>query len=158
MSWNSIYSSHLSGHQSLPPEHADPQTEETDQDSLLMYLNKTKTESTSNSSEKVATKATGDNFQSGSNSDHPLSEFFNETSQVNYAAISQGNRPCPGKRQRRGVTGRLMCHKIDLQQLHYLNVLSLATYLNPDSEILGRKSTGLCAKCQRQVRIFELQF
>lgn len=83
--------------------------------------------------------------------EHPLSEFLSDSSPINYTPETQGNRPCPGKRQRRGINGKLMCHKIDLQQLHYLNILSLSSYLSPQSEILGRESTGLCAKCQRKV-------
>lgn len=84
--------------------------------------------------------------------EHPLSEFLGDSSPIKYSPETQGNRPCPGKRQRRGINGKLMCHKIDLQQLHYLNILSLSSYLSPQSEILGRESTGLCAKCQRKVR------
>lgn len=50
------------------------------------------------------------------------------------------------------MTGKLLCHKIDLSNIHYLNTLELSNYLSKDSEILSRKVTGLCSKCQRRVR------
>lgn len=59
--------------------------------------------------------------------------------------------PCPGKLQRRGKEGILRCGKIDLDELHFMDVMTLRQYLSEDAEILNRKATGLCAKCQRQV-------
>lgn len=45
----------------------------------------------------------------------------------------------------------LKCHKIDLDELTYLDVLSLKEYLTEDGEIIPKKGTGLCSKCQRRV-------
>lgn len=64
----------------------------------------------------------------------------------------QGSRACPGKLQRRGRFPELKCHKIDLDELSHLDVLSLKEYLTEDGEIIPKKGTGLCSKCQRQVR------
>ena len=50
------------------------------------------------------------------------------------------------------MTGVLRCHKLDLDALHYLDVVTLRKFLSQDSEILRRSQTGLCSKCQRQVR------
>lgn len=63
----------------------------------------------------------------------------------------QGERACPGKRQRQGKNPVLRCHLIDLDALHHLDVISLHKFLSDDAEILGRRTTGLCAKCQRKV-------
>ena len=60
-------------------------------------------------------------------------------------------RACAGKMQRRGKEGPLNCHLIDLDLVDHLDLLTLRKYLSQDSEILGRKHTGLCAKCQRKV-------
>lgn len=60
-------------------------------------------------------------------------------------------RACPGKLQRHGVSGELRCHKIDLDALNHMDVMTLRKYLSADAEILSRRKTGLCAKCQRQV-------
>lgn len=35
--------------------------------------------------------------------------------------------------------------------LDHLDILTLRRFVSDDSEILGRKHTGLCAKCQRKV-------
>jgi small subunit ribosomal protein S18 len=59
--------------------------------------------------------------------------------------------PCPGKLQRGGAKGILRCTKIDLDALHYMDVMTLREYLTEDAEIMHRKRTGLCAKCQRSV-------
>jgi small subunit ribosomal protein S18 len=59
--------------------------------------------------------------------------------------------PCPGKLQRGGAKGVLRCAKIDLDALHYMDVMTLREYLTEDAEIVHRKRTGLCAKCQRSV-------
>ncbi len=53
--------------------------------------------------------------------------------------------------QRVGLNGVLRCHKIDLEVLSYLDVLTLGRFLSKDAEILPRKQTGLCARCQRKV-------
>jgi len=66
-------------------------------------------------------------------------------------AVRQGLRACPGKMQRRGVKTALQCHQIDLETLHHLDVLTLRRFISEDSEILSKKRTGLCAKCQRKV-------
>ena len=68
--------------------------------------------------------------------------------------VLQGSRACPGKLQRRGRYPELKCHKIDLDELSHLDVLSLKEYLTEDGEIIPKKGTGLCSKCQRQVRSF----
>lgn len=60
-------------------------------------------------------------------------------------------RACPGKLQRHGVSGELRCHKIDLDALNHMDVMTLRKYLSADAEIMSRRKTGLCAKCQRQV-------
>ncbi len=52
----------------------------------------------------------------------------------------------------------MKCHKIDLDALNYLDITALGRFLSDDSEILGRKWTGLCAKCQRQVNEFYSMF
>ena len=63
----------------------------------------------------------------------------------------QGLRHCPGKLQRHGMKPQFGCHLIDLDELNYLDVLTLKKFLSDDSEILAKKMTGLCAKCQRKV-------
>jgi ribosomal protein S18 len=35
--------------------------------------------------------------------------------------------------------------------LDHLDILTLKRFVSDDSEILGRKHTGLCARCQRKV-------
>ena len=99
------------------------------------------------------------------------------------SARRQGFRACPGKLQRTGKPGNwkneLRCHKIDLyykkkkyktyktyidtvcapiivirDALHYLDVLTLQRFMRNDAEIMNRKETGLCAKCQRRVSLF----
>lgn len=60
-------------------------------------------------------------------------------------------KSCPGKRQRRGKSGVLECHILDLQELDSLDIVSLRRFVTEDAEIMGRSLTGLCAKCQRQV-------
>jgi len=82
-----------------------------------------------------------------------MEKFIPNTAPEKFTHDKQGLRACPGKRQRRGKLDRakLECHLIDLQELNYLDVVSLRRYISDDSEILGRKITGLCAKCQRKV-------
>lgn len=82
-----------------------------------------------------------------------LANFISNTDPEKFGHDSQGFKFCAGKLQRKGKSGVLGCHKIDLDELNHLDVLTLRKYLSDDSEILGRKLTGLCAKCQRQVSI-----
>jgi ribosomal protein S18 len=65
--------------------------------------------------------------------------------------LCQGLKACPGRRQRHGVNGKLECHLLDLDCLDHLDIPTLRRFISVDSEILSRKSTGLCAKCQRKV-------
>ncbi|KAJ1422437.1 ribosomal protein S18-domain-containing protein [Ochromonadaceae sp. CCMP2298] len=52
---------------------------------------------------------------------------------------------------RHGANPELRCHLIDLDEVTYVDVLTLRKYLSDDAEIMGRKATNLCAKCQRKV-------
>ena len=71
---------------------------------------------------------------------HPLLDrFVPDTAPERFRHDRQGMRACPGKMQRRGKEGTLRCHLIDLDELHYLDVLTLRKYLTQDSEIVGRK-------------------
>jgi len=83
--------------------------------------------------------------------DPMLEKFVPKTSPELYRHDRQGLRACPGKLQRRGPKPELRCHLIDLDDLNYLDVVTLKRFLSDDSEILGKKHTGLCAKCQRKV-------
>jgi small subunit ribosomal protein S18 len=65
--------------------------------------------------------------------------------------FTQGLVACPGKRQRHGTNPVLRCHLIDLDKLSYMDVASLKRFVSADSEIMGKKLTGLCSKCQRKV-------
>lgn len=66
--------------------------------------------------------------------------------------IAQGKRHCPGGRQRRGKEkARLNCHLIDLDKVTPLDLHTLRRFLNIEGEILPKKLTGLCSKCQRKV-------
>lgn len=80
-----------------------------------------------------------------------LESFVNRTDERTMPIDKQGLVACPGKRQRRGIRPQLKCHLIDLDALHYTDVVTLSRFLSADSEILGRRLTGLCAKCQRNV-------
>lgn len=80
-----------------------------------------------------------------------LENFVPNTSPEKFRYDKQGSRACPGGLQRRGKKGDLGCHLIDLDDFHYLDVLSVRRFLSDDSEILNRKLTGLCSKCQRKV-------
>ena len=53
--------------------------------------------------------------------------------------------------KRRGQSGELQCHVVDLESVTPFNLLTLRRFISVDSEILGRKDTRLCAKCQRKV-------
>ncbi len=44
-------------------------------------------------------------------------------------------------------------HKIDLDSLDKLDVVNLRRFMTEDGEILGKKHTGLCSKCQRKVAV-----
>lgn len=79
--------------------------------------------------------------------------FLPETDTKRYMHDAQGLRSCPGKRQKKGkkVEAKLECHLIDLEDLNYIDVIGLRRWLSDDAEILPRKVTGLCAKCQRKV-------
>jgi small subunit ribosomal protein S18 len=68
-----------------------------------------------------------------------------------YRHDQQGLRTCEGKKQRQGAKGELNCHIIDLQDLSHFDVPTLRRFITAESEIMNRKSTGLCAKCQRRV-------
>ena len=56
--------------------------------------------------------------------------------------------------QRRGIKPVLLCHKIDLDKISYLDVVRLRDFMSADGEILSKKDTGLCSKCQRVVSYF----
>jgi len=80
-----------------------------------------------------------------------LRSFVSNDAPEKYSFKSQGNRACSGKLQRSGKNPVLRCHLIDLDKVHYLDVVTLRKYLSDDAEILGKQATGLCAKCQRKV-------
>lgn len=86
--------------------------------------------------------------------DDPLTEdFVKDTDPSKYDDDQQGLRHCPGKLQRRGkrLDAPLGCHLIDLDTISAIDILSLKRFLSIDAEILSRKHTGLCSKCQRRV-------
>jgi ribosomal protein S18 len=80
-----------------------------------------------------------------------LENFMGDQDKEAYRFDQQGSRACGGKKQRKGKAGILECHKIDLEKLHYLDVVMMDRFLSEDSEILGKGHTGLCSKCQRKV-------
>lgn len=80
-----------------------------------------------------------------------LNKFVPNTAPEKFTYSSQGERACVGKLQRRGKEGRLLCHKIDLDDVSPLDVVNLRRFLSDDAEILSKKHTGLCSKCQRKV-------
>ncbi len=80
-----------------------------------------------------------------------IHNFLPDTAREKFMHDKQGLRSCPGKRQKRGKQFKLECHIFDLSELHHLDVLTLRRFLSDDGEILGRKASGLCSKCQRQV-------
>jgi len=87
--------------------------------------------------------------------DHPepiiAKSFMAKSDPELYRFDQQSLRSCTGKKQRQGPVGNLNCHLIDLDDLSSFDVEQLQKFLSPDAEILSRKITGLCAKCQRQV-------
>lgn len=86
-----------------------------------------------------------------SSSSVPSNNFVKRTTKEGFAHDSHGMRSCPGKRQRKGKTADLQCHVIDLDKVNSFDLLTLRRFISVDSEILGRKDTRLCAKCQRKV-------
>eukprot|EP00607_Mallomonas_marina_P006449 CAMPEP_0182428542 /NCGR_PEP_ID=MMETSP1167-20130531/23100_1 /TAXON_ID=2988 /ORGANISM="Mallomonas Sp, Strain CCMP3275" /LENGTH=290 /DNA_ID=CAMNT_0024611501 /DNA_START=175 /DNA_END=1051 /DNA_ORIENTATION=+ len=80
-----------------------------------------------------------------------LENFLPESSPDKHRYDKQGERSCTGGLQRRGKLGELKCHLIDMDDFHFLDVLALRRFLSDDSEIMPRKHTGLCARCQRKV-------
>ena len=80
-----------------------------------------------------------------------LDKFIPRTSKELFRKDAQGERACSGKMQRSGPAGQLKCHLLDLDELNHLDVLTLRRFLSDDGEILGKKQTGLCSKCQRAV-------
>jgi len=80
-----------------------------------------------------------------------LDRFVPRTSKELYRHDAEGERACAGKMQRKGASGELRCHILDLDQLNHLDVLTLRRFIADDGEILGKKQTGLCSKCQRVV-------
>jgi len=83
--------------------------------------------------------------------DDLLKNFVPVTAPERYSHLGQGNRTCAGSMQRHGANPELRCHLIDLDEVTYVDVLTLRKYLSDDAEIMGRKATNLCAKCQRKV-------
>lgn len=63
----------------------------------------------------------------------------------------QDLRSCPGKRQRKGQNPYFKCHKIDLDEVNPFDIKLLEAFLTEDSEIMSKKKTGLCTRCQRKV-------
>jgi len=80
-----------------------------------------------------------------------LDQFVPRTSKELFRHDAEGERSCAGKLQRKGASGELKCHIIDLDDLSHLDVLTLRRFIADDGEILGKKQTGLCSKCQRVV-------
>ena len=83
-----------------------------------------------------------------------LEEFVPKTDPSRFREDEQGQRHCVGRKQRRGKKpdAELGCHLIDLDTLHPVNIPELKRFLTQDGEILHRRHTGLCPRCQRQVR------
>lgn len=83
--------------------------------------------------------------------ENELNDFLPATSTDRFRFDKQGLRHCKGKNQRMGKSGELRCHLIDLDDLSHMDLVTMRRFLSEDAEILGRKHTGLCAKCQRAV-------
>lgn len=97
--------------------------------------------------------------ESDDSADPHLDNFVPHTSSVRYSHDTQGLKACSGKKQRRGANPKLECHIIDLDEVNHLDVVTLRRFISTDSEILSRKATGLCSKCQRKVmNVFYLPF
>lgn len=80
-----------------------------------------------------------------------MHKFIAETDPNRHRYDNQGSRHCPGKRQRQGPSSKLRCHLIVLEEVNHLDVLNLRRFMSEDGEILGKKLTGLCSKCQKKV-------
>jgi small subunit ribosomal protein S18 len=80
-----------------------------------------------------------------------LEKFVPPTAPEKYDMHSQGHRHCEGKKQRQGKSKELRCHLIDLDELNAMDVVTLKRFVTDDGEIMGKRITGLCAKCQRAV-------
>lgn len=80
-----------------------------------------------------------------------LDNFLPDTSPHKFPVNTPGKRHCSGKKQRAGKKGILKCHKIDLDMLSHLDVVTMRTFVSESAEIKPRRDTGLCAKCQRAV-------
>lgn len=80
-----------------------------------------------------------------------LEKFVPSTAPEKFSMHSQGLRHCEGKKQRHGKSKELRCHLIDLDAVDAMDVVTLKRYVTDDGEIMGKRITGLCAKCQRAV-------
>ena len=60
-------------------------------------------------------------------------------------------RSCPGDRQRRGKNDYLKCHKVDLDIVNPFDIKLLEKFVTDDAEIMNRKQSGLCSRCQRKI-------
>jgi len=78
-------------------------------------------------------------------------DFMKNTDPSKFPEDQQGSRHCPGRLQRRGTRTELGCHLIDLATVHPMDIHQLKRFLSLDGEIMGRKHTGLCSRCQRKV-------
>lgn len=80
-----------------------------------------------------------------------LEHFIPQTSTEKYPIYAQGLRHCEGQKQRHGKSLELRCHLIDLDEVNPIDVLTLKRFVTDDGEIIHKKITGLCAKCQRKI-------
>jgi len=82
-----------------------------------------------------------------------LEDFMDDKDPEKFKSDEQGRRACPGNMQRRGREpgAPLRCHLLDLDQLTPIDISNLKRFLSIDGEILSKKLTGLCSRCQRQV-------
>lgn len=80
-----------------------------------------------------------------------LQSFLPSTATELHRVETPGFRACEGKKQRSGKKGKLDCHLVDLDDISPFDINSLRRFMTLDAEILGRRGTGLCAKCQRRV-------
>lgn len=84
--------------------------------------------------------------------DETLSRLLRNDADGKYGGGLQGKaaRPCPGGLQRT-ASRPLRCHVVDAERVSFENILELQRYLTSDGMIMNRRSTRLCAKCQRKV-------
>jgi ribosomal protein S18 len=80
-----------------------------------------------------------------------LRNYIPNTAPEKFSQDRQQERACAGNRQRHGMSDVFKCHKIDLDEVNPFDVKLLGRFLSEDSEILSKKRTGLCSKCQRKV-------